>query len=143
MPTVEVDERPGQKSSAAAGSGSQQDTAPPCTSTLDAVLSAEAVNPEDLVQRLKTSAAEVKRQKKELARALRNAERRRQRIKQKAKQLTDADLLSVMRMRRDGAAKKLAAASSKASSSTSTPSVQEALGDDPMVPPDPTSEMET
>ena len=67
-------------------------------------------------------------QKKKLAKELRNAAKRRARLKRKAKQLNDDDLIAVLRMRHQGMA---AAASSAASSSTSgrTPSTPEAGGD--------------
>jgi peptidoglycan hydrolase CwlO-like protein len=50
---------------------------------------------------LKHKAAELRKEKQELNRALRNAQRRNKRLNEKAKQLSDADLLSVMLMRRD------------------------------------------
>ena len=56
-------------------------------------------NPDSTVQGLKDKAAELRKRKKELARQLRNATRKNKRIKEKAKQLSTADLLAVICMR--------------------------------------------
>ena len=50
---------------------------------------------------LKLKAAQMRKEKKELARQLRNAERKQKRLKEKAKLLSDQDVLSVIVMRRD------------------------------------------
>ena len=50
----------------------------------------------------------VKQQKKELTNELRNAQRRRQRLKHKARLLSQLDLLEVMNLRRDEEASKRA-----------------------------------
>ena len=72
---------------------------------LDAILAGDAENPEDTVAALKARSAALKQTKKQVQKQLRNAQRRNSRLKQKAKLLSDADLLSVIRMRREKRAK--------------------------------------
>ena len=62
-------------------------------------------NPVAELKCLKEQAAKLRQHKKELARQLRNAQRKHKRLKEKAKQLSDNDLLSVMLIRQE---KKLA-----------------------------------
>jgi hypothetical protein len=57
---------------------------------------------------LKAEQTRLRDEKKKVAKVLRNAEKRKQRLKTKAKALTDEDLVTVLKMR----AEKLAAASS-------------------------------
>ena len=52
--------------------------------------------------RLKKEADNMKRAKKDLMKQLRNAKRRNQRLKSKARKLTDADLLAIVAMRQAG-----------------------------------------
>ena len=61
----------------------------------------EIDNPVAELKDLKQKAAALSKQKKELARQLRNAQRKHKRLKEKAKQLSDQDLLSVMLMRKE------------------------------------------
>lgn len=63
----------------------------------------------DEINNLKVEAAALKLQKSKVTRDLRNARRRKQRLRHKAKGLNDADLLTVLQMR----AVESAAASSK------------------------------
>ena len=59
-----------------------------------------------------------------MAKELKNAEKRRSRLKRKAKQLTDGDLLAVLEMRaveKEWAKADLAAAAAAAGSGTATP----------------------
>lgn len=58
-------------------------------------------NPVTELKGLKQKAAQLRKEKQELARQLRNAQRKHKRLKEKAKQLSDQDLLSVMLLRRD------------------------------------------
>ncbi len=62
-------------------------------------------NPTDTVLGLKRKKAEIRKERKDISRNLRNAERRTKRLKEKARLLSDNDLLSVVVMRRDRAAK--------------------------------------
>ncbi len=48
---------------------------------------------------LKAEQSALRAQKKSITKDLRNAERRRKRLKKKAKQLSDTDLVAVLRMR--------------------------------------------
>ena len=53
----------------------------------------------DEINNLKVEAAALKSQKAKVTKDLRNARRRKQRLRQKAKGLNDADLLTVLQMR--------------------------------------------
>ena len=53
------------------------------------------------IKRLKEQQAAMKAAKKEVQRELRNATKRRQRLKKQARQLTDKDLVEVLQMRKD------------------------------------------
>ena len=53
------------------------------------------------IQELKRQQQEQKAERKRLARDLRNEERKKKRLREKAKQLTDDDLLTVLRLRQD------------------------------------------
>ena len=72
----------------AAGSSGDADAAP--TPDLRANIAA-----------LKEKAKELKNTKIQVNKALRNAEKKRTRLKRKARELTDADLLQVMKLRQD------------------------------------------
>ena len=64
--------------------------------------SGPTVGEDDLLTKIKALKEEqstLRNQKKAVAKDLRNIERRRKRLKKKAKQLSDADLVAVMRMR--------------------------------------------
>jgi len=100
MPVVDVaaENEPGPSAARAAPSTSIASTSA-ATAALEALMVAD--NPVAELKDLKQKAAELRKEKQELNRALRNAQRRNKRLKEKAKQLSDADLLSVMLTRRD------------------------------------------
>ena len=63
-----------------------------------------AAPPEDLranIAKLKQEAAALKAEKMKVGKALRNAEKKRARLKRKARELTDSDLLQVLKLRED------------------------------------------
>ena len=65
---------------------------------------AKATGPSPLnkhIQQLKEQQAALKTQKKALQKNLRNAERKRRRLRERARQLTDDDLVSVLLMRQE------------------------------------------
>ena len=70
------------------------------------------------IQELKELQAKAMAEKRRLAKELRNEERKRKRLKERAKQLTDVDLLQVLRLREE--------ARQASSSSTTTPPALEA-----------------
>ena len=70
------------------------------------------------VQRLKAEQKRLREDKKRVATELRNAEKKRQRLKHRAVKLSDADLLAVIQLRRD----EKAARDENANSSTAAPS---------------------
>jgi len=51
------------------------------------------------IERLKKEQKDLKAEKKRVAAELRNAEKRRKRLRQRAKQLSDADIVQVLQMR--------------------------------------------
>ena len=51
------------------------------------------------IQRLKTEQAEIRKNRRQFTRDLRNAEKRRTRLRKRARQLSDADLRQVLQMR--------------------------------------------
>ena len=53
------------------------------------------------IERLKLEQHRLKTTKKQIVKELRNAERKRKRLRERARQLTDEDLLSVMLMRKE------------------------------------------
>ena len=57
----------------------------------------------DTIGRLKKQQRDMKAERKRLASELRNAEKRRARLRKKAKQLSDQDLVDVLKMRASGA----------------------------------------
>ena len=59
------------------------------------------INLTERINVLKEQQKKIKADKKEIAKVLKNACKRRKALKQKARQLTDADLLDVIQMRRD------------------------------------------
>ena len=68
--------------------------------------------PEDLrahIATLKQQAQNLKAEKTKVNKALRNAEKKRARLKRKARELTDADLLQVLKLRNDEQAERQAA----------------------------------
>ena len=67
--------------------------------TLASLVEDMASNPHDEVMRLRNKSKELRAEKKSITRNLRNAQRRTTRMQKRAKNLSDADLLSVMRMR--------------------------------------------
>ena len=71
------------------------------------------------IQKLKEQQKKMKEDRKKIAAMLRNEERRRNRIRKRARQLSDGDLLSLIKMRKDTT--EAAAASSSASTGTAEP----------------------
>ena len=67
--------------------------------TLASLVEDMASNPHDEVMRLRNKSKELRAEKKSITRNLRNAQRRTTRMQKRAKNLSDADLLSVLRMR--------------------------------------------
>ena len=63
----------------------------------EAARAAEGLNV--AIRRLKAEQQELRTKRKQVAAELRNASRRASRLKKRARQLTDADLLEVLRMR--------------------------------------------
>ena len=108
-------------------------------SVLDAVLPPLANIGKDVlktqIDTLKAEQSSMKQRRMKLAKDLRNAERRRQRLKRKAKQLSDDDLLTVLRMRRGAidATSTTAASSSSSSSSSSTGAASSSSANNPDV----------
>ena len=104
MPIVDVarDTSPARPVSAEAES--ERRAAGAAGAGIEGLPATEAVaieNPVAELKCLKEQAAKLRQQKKELARHLRNAQRKHKRLKEKAKQLSDNDLLSVMLMRQE------------------------------------------
>jgi len=75
--------------------GSLTDVEPAATSSGDLL---------PAIARLKAQQNALRAEKQKVSKELRNAEKRRQRLKRKAKQLTDCDLLQVMQLRAAGKA---------------------------------------
>jgi len=74
------------------------------TSDIAVPAMAKATGPSPLnkhIQQLKEQQAALKTQKKALQKNLRNAERKRRRLRERARQLTDDDLVSVLLMRQE------------------------------------------
>lgn len=74
------------------------------------------------IERLKTEQTAMRKRRKELTKDLKNAEKRRTRLRKRARQLSDADLREVLEMRRpeqEHLAAAAGAAAEPASSSTS------------------------
>ena len=69
--------------------------------SLEELLSAPVDTPERLIDTLRQRSRDMKQLRKNLTKDLRNAQRRNRRLKEKAKHLSDADILSIIRMRRD------------------------------------------
>ena len=71
---------------------------------MQATAAAQAALPEDplsnAIQALKDKKAELKKAKVQLAKDLRNAERKKKRLRQRARQLTDEDLVQVLMLRK-------------------------------------------
>ena len=65
------------------------------------------------IDRLKLEQHRLKTSKKQIVKELRNAERKRRRLRERARQLTDEDLLSVMLMRKEKKKEATAAAASE------------------------------
>ena len=62
-------------------------------------MSAKGKSAVDEIQALKAQQKEARDKKKQISKDLRNAEKRRQRLKKRAKQFSDADILAVMTLR--------------------------------------------
>ena len=65
---------------------------------LEELLAADS-SPQLLVNSLKNDALELRQKRKAVAKELKNAQKRSKRIRDRAKQLSDADLVAVLRMR--------------------------------------------
>ena len=65
---------------------------------LEELLAADS-SPQLLVNQLKNDALELRQKRKAVAKQLKNAQKRSKRIRDRAKQLSDADLVAVLRMR--------------------------------------------
>lgn len=104
MPIVELgDEATGhavatRPASSEAAASSANSAAASLTALIEG---AQQENPVQELKDLKQKAAQLRKDKKELARQLRNAQRKQKRLKEKAKLLSDQDLLSVIIMRKD------------------------------------------
>ena len=72
----------------------------------------------DTIERLKKQQRDMKAERKRLAAELRNAEKRRGRLRKKAKQLSDQDLVDVLKMRASGASSSSGASGSAAVDAT-------------------------
>ena len=70
------------------------------------------------IARLKSEQAVLRDNKKKVAKDLKNAEKRRGRLKKKARQLSDADLVAVLHMRHDNSGASAAAPGTASSSTT-------------------------
>ena len=101
MPVVDVASGPprGPFASTSASSSGDRTGSATDSANLEALLIGE--NPVTELKDLKQKAALLRKEKQELARKLRNAQRKHKRLKEKAKQLSDQDLLSVMLLRRE------------------------------------------
>ena len=101
MPVVDVASESARGLPASSGAASSGDPTGSASnaSNLEALLIGE--NPVTELKDLKQKATLLRKEKQELARKLRNAQRKHKRLKEKAKQLSDQDLLSVMLLRRD------------------------------------------
>lgn len=107
-----------------AGIGSAVAAAADCPSAPAAIAEPPAlINPPGAVtlttkiDSLKKRQANMLKEKQQLAKEIKNAERKRRRLKDKAKMLTDSDLIAVLRLRQEKAA---ATAAASSSSSTAT-----------------------
>lgn len=98
----------------AAAAGAAEESAPKVglASTVEKLV--QSKNIMDSIRELKEQQAKLRKERKDIAKKLRNEEKRRVRLKRKARQLTDGDLVSLLRMRSDEAA---SAASSAAAAS--------------------------
>ena len=94
--------------SATLPAGRQEDvqTAKPGTAEPTAAVASAGVNKESLgrtllpeIQRLKAEQAALRAKKQQVAKELKNAERKRSRLKKRAKLLSDSDLVAVMMLR--------------------------------------------
>jgi hypothetical protein len=74
-------------------------TARETAQSLDPVKAATGTNLLKQIASLKAEQKELRAKKKKISQTLRNAERRRSRLRKKAKLLSDADLVDVLRMR--------------------------------------------
>ena len=70
------------------------------------------------VDRLQKEQAELKKERKRVASALKNAQRKKQRLKSRAKQLSDEELLAVIQLRRDEKSKKASGGVTEPTAST-------------------------
>jgi chromosome segregation ATPase len=129
MPIVELSDEASGLAEAAkpAASEAAASSTTAAAASLTALMSeAQSENPVHELKDLKEKAAQLRKEKKELARRLRNAERKQKRLKEKAKLLSDQDLLSVIIMRRD---KKARLAEPPAADLSAAPSSAPNIGD--------------
>ena len=103
MPAVDVAAKGSPKSGASAPAASAANRLAPSASSKRMIgeicTEMEIEDPAIELNALKEEAAKLKKEKKALARVTRNAKRKNQRLKQKAKLLSTQDLLCVLRMR--------------------------------------------
>ena len=89
------------------------------TGTISSALPDDALTA--AIGKMKKKQAELRNQKKQLAKDLRNAERRKKRLRTRARQLTDEDLVQVLMLRKQQRADRSSVeVSSTASGSTSS-----------------------
>ena len=84
---------------------------------------------ESRISDLRTEQQAMKARKKEIGKALKNFERRKTRLRQRARQLTDQDLVAVLMMRRDHRASRAQGSQAKpdADSAAAAAAAQEAI----------------
>ena len=101
MTIVDVASEPPPRLTAGSGASSSGDPTGSAagSANVEALLIGENLVTE--LKDLKQKAALLRKEKQELSRKLRNAQRKHKRLKEKAKQLSDQDLLSVMLLRRE------------------------------------------
>lgn len=101
------------------------------TETKNAVVSALPADPvRASIEALKEEQAKLKAKKKELAAAMRSAQRKQARLRQRARQMTDEDLVAVLMMRKKARTKveEPLCEVQKPSSGSAPPSSHEAVG---------------
>lgn len=107
------------------GSSSSSSTSTVSASGVDGpVQSADTEEPlQKYIERLRLEKRAIKEQRKLVQRTLKNAEKRKSRLKKKARQLSNKDLLDVLQLREDANARKTQAETAAAPQATETPEV--------------------
>ena len=88
------------------------------TGTISSALPEDALSAS--IAKLKKKHADLRKQKKELATDLRNAERRKKRLRTRARQLTDEDLVQVLMLRKQQRADRSDTASTASGATSSS-----------------------